>query len=79
MSNHTMFNMNVVNLQSIASAGGTVVVSASNFNVVNLQSIATAGVKSGAKLIIKDAIKLNAINCQSIASCHPGYVIFDFT
>lgn len=70
--------MNVLNLQSIASAGGSVIVDASNFNVLNLQSIATAGKAKGATLIINNANVLTALNCQAIASSNPGHVIFNF-
>lgn len=70
--------MTVSSLQAIASAGGSVIVNASEFTVSSLRSIASAGKASRAKLIIKDASKLTISSCQSIASANPGYVIFDF-
>lgn len=66
-------------LQSIASAGGSVIVNADNFTASSLRNIASAGKATGAELIIKDASKLTSSSCQSIASANPGHVIFDFT
>ena len=71
--------MTVLNLQSIASYGGSVIVSAANYSVLNLQSIAMTGKAKGVDLIIKDANKLTVLNCHTIASANPGYVTFDFT
>ena len=71
--------MTALNLQMIANAGGTVIVSASNYTALNLQTIANAGKAKGANLIVKDANKLTALNCQTIASANPGHVTFDFT
>ena len=41
--------------------------------------IANAGKNKGAELIVKNANKLTALNCQMIASANPGHVHFDFT
>lgn len=71
--------MTALNLQMIASAGGTVEVNAANYTALNLQMIANAGKNKGAELIVKNANKLTALNCQMIASANPGHVHFDFT
>lgn len=70
--------MNILNLQAIASAGGSVIVDAKNLNSLNLQAIANAGKAKGATLIINNANCLNVLNCQAIASANPGHVIFNF-
>lgn len=70
--------MTVLNLQAIASAGGSVIVDANNFTVLNLQAIANAGKAKGATLIINNASCLTVLNCQAIASANPGHVTFNF-
>jgi hypothetical protein len=71
--------MTVLNLQTIVTAGGCIVINASDYNVLNLQAIAMAGKKSGGKLHIKNANSLTVQNCQAIASANPGNVTFDFS
>ena len=71
--------MSVLDLTGIASSGGSLIVSAKTFSALDLRGIATAGKKSNAHLEIKDAGNLSALDCKGIASCHPGYVTFDFT
>lgn len=73
-----MNNMNTLNLQAIAAAGGSVIVDANNYNTLNLQAIASAGKAKGATLIINNANTLNVLNCQAIAGANPGHVIFNF-
>lgn len=68
-----------LSLQAIASAGGSVIVSAADFTVISLKAIASAGKTNGVELIVKDANKLTSLNCKSIASANPGHVTFDFT
>ena len=70
--------MDTLNLQTVASAGGSVIVDANNFNAIQLQTIAKAGKAKGATLIINNASVLNVFECQAIASNNPGYVIFNF-
>ena len=71
--------MTVLNLQSIASSGGSVIVSAASYSALNLQSIAMTCKAKGVDLVIKEANKLTVLNCQTIASANPGHVTFDFT
>lgn len=70
--------MTTLNLQSIASAGGSVIVDANNYTVLNLQAIANAGKATGVTLIINNANVLSVLNCQAIAGANPGHVIFNF-
>lgn len=67
------------NLQAIANAGGSVIVSATKYTTSSLQSIANACKSGGSNLIIRDADKLITSSCQAIASANPGHVYFDFT
>lgn len=66
-------------LQTIAYAGGSVIVSATKYTSSSLQSIANACKSSGSSLIVKNADELTISSCQSIASANPGLVYFDFT
>lgn len=71
-------DMTTLNLQAIASSGGSVIVDANKFTVLNLQAIANAGKAKGATLIVVNANVLSVLNCQEIASANPGHVIFNF-
>lgn len=68
-----------LNIQTIANAGGSIIISATKYTPLNLQTIANACKSKGSKLIVKDADKLTTLNCQTIASTNPGNVFFDFT
>jgi hypothetical protein len=68
-----------LSLRNIASAGGSLIVSAKSFDSLSLRNVASAGVKNGANLIIKDANHIDSLSCRNIASANPGHVYFDFT
>lgn len=70
--------MTVLNLISIVSSGGSVIVDAKGYTALNLQSVARACKVKGANLIINNANGLTALNCQAIASVNPGHVYFNF-
>ena len=67
-----------LNLKGIASAGGSIVVSANDFDVLSLKGMASSGKDKGSHLIINDANVLDTLSCKGIASCNPGHVIFNF-
>lgn len=67
------------NLESIAKAGGSLVIDAKSYTSLNLQAIAKAGKANGCKLYIKNVSHLTALNLQSIAKENPGHVTFDLT
>ena len=71
-------NKDTLSLKSIASSGGSVVVSAKDFDVLSLKEIAFSGKDKGCNLIINDANVLDTLSCKSIASSNPGHVIFNF-
>ena len=71
--------MDSLSLRNIASAGGSVIVSAKNLDSLSLRNIASAGQKNGVVLVIKDANHLDSLSCRNIASANPGHVYFDFT
>lgn len=71
--------MDSLSLRNIASAGGSLIVSANGYDSLSLRNIASAGKSSGANLIIKDAGHLDSLSCRNIASANPGHVTFDFT
>lgn len=67
-----------LSLKGIASAGGSVVVSAKDYDVLSLKGIASAGKEKGCDLIINNADSLDTLSCKGIAGCNPGHVIFNF-
>lgn len=71
--------MDSLSLRNIASAGGSLIVSAKSIDSLSLRSIASAGKTNGADLTIKDAANLDSLSCRNIASANPGHVCFDFT
>lgn len=71
--------MDSLSLRNIASAGGSVIVSAKSLDSLSLRNIASAGQKNGVVLVIKDANHLDSLSCRNIASANPGHVYFDFT
>lgn len=72
--------MTSLELRGICREGGCVVVSAMQFSPLDLRGIATAAKGHGGKLIIKNATRLSAMSCRSIALAGgEGTVIFDFT
>lgn len=71
--------MDSLSLRNIASAGGSLIVSAKGLDSLSLRNIASAGKSNGTNLVIKDANHLDSLSCRNIASANPGHVYFDFT
>lgn len=63
-------------LQAIAAAGGGIIVDAGRFSAAELKAIA---LKLSAPMVIRNATKLGATECQLIAKLSPGKVSFDFS
>lgn len=64
-------------LQLIAKAGGSLIISAKSISTMELQLIARSLVSG--KLTLKDADSISTMELQLIARANPGNVIFDFT
>lgn len=67
-----------LDLRSIASSGGNLVVDAEGYSMLDLKTVAAAGKETGANLIIYNADKLSGLDCRIIASANPGHVTFNF-
>lgn len=71
--------MTVLDIKSICSLGGSVIVSANDFTPLDLKGIALIAKSSGAKIIIKNASRLSSLSCRGIvATVGQGVVTFDF-
>jgi len=70
--------MDILYLQGIAQAGGSIDISATKLDFLSLQTVAIAGKTGGAQLIIRDAIRLSSLEAKAIASKNPGKVTFVF-
>jgi len=70
--------MDFLSLKGIATAGGSLIISAKDYDYLSLKGIASAGQATGAQLIIKDAGRLDFLSCKGIASANPGHVVFEF-
>lgn len=72
--------MTTLELRSILSYGGSIVVSAKDFSSLELRSLAMETKANNAKLYIKRADALSPLVCKGIAmSGGKGNVIFDFS
>lgn len=72
--------MTTLELKSILSYGGSIVVSAKDYSSLELRSLAMEAKANNAKLYIKQADLLPTLSCKGIAmSGGKGNVIFDFT
>lgn len=65
-------------LRSIASSGGNLIVDANNMSSLELRSLASTCKQSHTTLTINNASKLSALECRSIASLYPSNVTFNF-
>lgn len=69
-----------LDLQSIISSGGSVVVDAGRKTTLDLKSLAIAAKISGTTLILKNASRKTTLDCKVIAIAGgKGTVIFDFS
>lgn len=70
--------LSAYDLKGIASAGGNLTIDGSSYTPYDIKGIAEAGKKTGASLVVKNALKLSAYDCKGIAAANPGHVTFDF-
>lgn len=70
--------LTVLDLQTIASYGGGMIIDAKSIPINDLTSIASYASNKQAQIIIKNASIIPPIELQSIASFSKGCVIFDF-
>ena len=73
--------MTTSELQALVFAGGSIIIDAAKVNASAIQSIVFSAKSHGAKVTIKNASKLTATQCRSIAFSGGGQgnVTFDFT
>lgn len=70
--------MTSLDLKSIASNGGNLIVDAEGYSMLDLKAVAAAGKGTGANLTINNAEKFSGLDCKMIASANPGHVTFNF-
>ncbi|EAA6030668.1 hypothetical protein E0508_06105 [Salmonella enterica subsp. enterica serovar Kingston] len=70
--------LTVMDLQTIASFGGGMIIDAKKFTVLDLQNIASFASTKQARITIKNAGLLTSLDLQTIASFSKGCVVFDF-
>ena len=68
----------VYDLQSIARAGGGLILNAKDYSTHDLQGIARAAEDTKARIHIKDASTKSTYDLQSIARAGKGCVSFEF-
>lgn len=67
-------------LRSIVSAGGCVVINANDYSTLEMKTIAACTNNNGGQLILQHAVRLSSLECRSIASAgKSGGVMFVFT
>lgn len=70
----------VLELKSIISAGGSIVINAQDYMPLELKSLASSTRINDGKIYIKNAHKLTTLACKNIVlSGNQGNIIFDFT
>lgn len=63
-------------LQGIASSGGSLEVDGSSYTALQLQGIAHAGKTHNAKLVVHNSHAFTALQMQGISNANPGNVTF---
>ena len=71
-------SLSVLDLKSIASKGGGMILDATKISVLDLKSIVSKASEKQAQIIIKKPNKLSVLDMKAIASKGKGCVIFDF-
>jgi hypothetical protein len=71
-------SLSILDLKSIASKGGGMVLDATKISVLDLKSIASKASETQAQIIIKKPQILSVLDMKSIASKGNGCIIFDF-
>ena len=59
--------------------GSNIIISANDYTVMNLKDFAFIAKQKGGNVIIRNAKRLTALECKSIAFINPGKITFDFT
>jgi hypothetical protein len=68
----------VMDLRSIASAGGGMILDASKYSCMDLKSIASAAGGMKAQLTLRNLSHLSVLDLRAIASAGTGCVVLDF-
>ena len=66
----------VLDLRTIAAAGGSLEVDGTRYTALDLRTIAAAGKNHGAKLIVHEADRFTALDLRTVAAASPGNVTF---
>jgi hypothetical protein len=70
--------MSVLDLRTIAAAGGNLEISVRGFSVLDLRTIASSGAARSCRLTLRDAGTLSTLDARAIAASNPGNVTFVF-
>jgi len=71
--------MTALELKNLLFVGGNIIISAKDYTVTNLKEFVFIAKNKGVCVTIKQAYKLTAMDCKSIAFINPGKVTFDFS
>lgn len=71
-------SISMLDLKSIVTKGGGIVIAANKVSALDLKSLATKSGESGAKITVKNPHALSALDLKSIATKGNGNVTFDF-
>lgn len=72
--------MTALEIRTILSSGGNVVVDATKFTALELRTMASTAQSNGTKITIRNANTKTALECRGIASAGgTGTVFFDFS
>lgn len=69
----------VLDLKSIATSGGGMILDARSFSTLDLKSIAASASGQKAQIFFKNLQGKSALDLKSIAASGGGCVVFDFT
>lgn len=69
--------LSVLDLRGIASAGGSLTLSAAGFSSLDLRGIAAAGQNTKSQLVLTNVKAFSALDLRGIAAASPGNVHFD--
>lgn len=71
--------MTALELKNLLFIGSNIIISANDYTVMNLKDFAFIAKQKGGNVIIRNAKRLTALECKSIAFINPGKITFDFT
>ncbi len=69
----------VLDIKSIITSGGGMILDAKQFSVIDLKSIANLAAGKQIQIVLKNLQGKSTIDLKSIAFSGNGYVVFDFT